>query len=180
VVDTVGDGFDLTDAAGGVDFDLNADGIKEHLSWTTANSNDAWLVLDRNFNGVIDDGKEMFGDTCSQPTPVDGRERNGFLALADFDAPGFAGNEDNSIGQEDGVFGRLRLWNDLDHDGISDPGELISLPDAGLVKIDLAYDEVRRTDRFGNRFKFRAKVRDAQGRHFNRWAWDVFLIVQQK
>lgn len=69
------------------------------LAWIQGD--DAWLVLDRDGNGTIDSGLELFGNVTDQPRQPLGVFRNGFLALSVFDQPANGGNGDGVINASD-------------------------------------------------------------------------------
>lgn len=176
LIDVAGNGFNLTNSARGVDFNLNNKGGREKLGWTRSDSDDAWLVLDRNRNGTIDDGTELFGDVSAQPEPPQGVEKNGFRALAEFDKAANGGNADAKIDRNDSVFSRLRFWQDRNHNGVSEAEELHTLPSLNVAVFELDYKESKKTDSNGNQFKYRAKIRNGKGQQLGRWAWDVYLV----
>jgi hypothetical protein len=178
IIDVTGNGFQLTSARDGVFFDITGTGKPIQIAWTALGSANAFLVLDRDNSGLITSGKELFGNFTSQPQSP---HPNGFLALAEFDKPENGGNGDGIIDERDAVFSNLRLWVDANHDGISEPGELFKLPDLGVFSISLNYKESRRTDQFGNQFRYSAKINmtDQQQDVSNAGprAYDVFLTT---
>ncbi len=177
LIDTAGEGFKLTSANDGVVFDIRGDGHPLHMAWIQAGSRNGFLALDRNHNEKIDSGAELFGNFTPQPASP---SPNGFLALSEFDKPENGGNADGVIDSRDAVFSHLVIWIDENHDGISQPNELHTLPELGIDSLSLAYREARRVDEFGNQFRYRAKVNPDSPESKSdagRWAFDVFFVV---
>ena len=175
IVDTTGHGFHLTSPEDGVVFDIAGNGHPVKLAWTAANSGNAFLALDRNHNGVIDNGKELFGNFTDQPKSA---HPNGFAALAVFDLPENGGNGDGIIDSRDAVYSKLLLWIDENHDGVSQPNELHTLPELGVFSISLSYRDEPFNDQYGNWFHYRAAInpdpQDGESRD-GRWTYDVFF-----
>ena len=138
-LDLDGDGIETLAADGTVLFDHNGDGIKQGTGWVAPD--DGLLVLDKNGNGLIDNGNELFGDNTVK---ADGSlALNGFDALADYDT-----NGDGRIDAGDAEFANLRIWQDANSDGVSQSGELKTLIAAGVAAINL--DSVASTMSVGN------------------------------
>jgi hypothetical protein len=185
IIDTEGEGFHLTSAENGVTFDIRGDGQPMRISWTAPGYHNAFLALDRDGSGTITSGKELFGNVTAQPQSA---TPNGFLALAEFDKPENGGNGDGVIDEHDAVFSKLVLWIDDNHDGISQPSELHGLSEFGIHSLSISYFESRKTDEFGNQFRYKARVnprkedRDSRDQtvagEVGRWAYDVFFVTK--
>lgn len=122
-------------------------------------------------------GLTFFSSAAPQPPPLAGDIKNGFRALAVYDKSDSGGNGDNVIDKKDFVFSSLRLWQDLNHNGVSEATELHKLKELGLKSINLDYKSSKRVDSNGNSFRYRAKVKNTHDAQLGRWAWDVFLVA---
>ena len=140
ILDLNNNGLDTTgiDTANPILFDHDGDGIKTATGWIKAD--DAYLVLDRNGNGSIDNGRELFGDATPLYPPSAGSGQatatDGFAALAQEDS-----NSDGKVDALDAHFANLRLWRDLNQDGISQAGELFTLASQGIAALIVAKTE---------------------------------------
>ncbi len=112
IVDLGGRGYELTNIKDGVIFDFFGGGSSIQMSWTAAGWNGGFLVLDRNGNGRIDDGAELFSNIAPQPSKP-GRGKNGFAALAVYDLKANGGNEDGWIDGHDSIYSKLFIWIDV-------------------------------------------------------------------
>ena len=134
------------------EFDLGADGFLDQIGWTSADQLDVFLCMDRNGNGIVDNGSELFGDATRLMTGF--RATNGFIALAELDAGIVGGNENGFVDLDDPFFSQLLIWIDSNHNGFSEREELILLEESGVVAIDLDYRIHWRIDQHGNRFAY--------------------------
>lgn len=166
--------YRLTSASAGVAFDLDTDGIRERIAWTAPDSSIAFLAMDRNDNGAIDDGSELFGNYTLKRDGT--RARHGFDALLDLD--GGPAISDRKIDSNDAVFTELRLWIDRNQNGISEPPELLALADGGVVALYTDFRETRRVDRHGNQYRYAGTALISKnGREHIRRVFDVFFAV---
>lgn len=149
------DGIQLGPKGAGVLFDIDADGILEYSQWVRQGGDEAFLILDRNGNGIVDGGAELFGNGTQ--LVLEGRRApNGFVALAQFDDASIGGNDDGYITDDDVVWSSLALWVDSNADGISTSDEMLSLEDVGLVALPTIPQRTNRHDHAGNYIPFAA------------------------
>lgn len=159
ILDLDGDGVTtLALPTAAVYFDLDHNGFAERTGWVAPT--DGLLVLDRNHNGQIDSGAELFGNHTRL---ADGRKAaNGFEALAAFDA-----NTDGQINSADAVFDQLRIWKDTNSNAVVDDGELLSLSDANVASMGLQYFSGWNPDASGNVHRQQGFYRTTEGRSMN-------------
>ncbi|MEQ1738789.1 MAG: calcium-binding protein [Methyloglobulus sp.] len=140
-LDLDGDGLETVGTSAGILFDHDGDGIKNGSGWVSAD--DGFLVMDKNGNATIDNGHELFGDAF-----VKG---NGQLAADGFDAlASLDGNGDGKVDAGDAQFGNLKVWQDLNQDGLSQAGELFTLSQLGIASINVTSTDHSQTLPNGN------------------------------
>ena len=173
LIDVTGKGFFLTSAENGVVFDISGTGHLIQIGWTARGAENAFLALPGS-DGLVHNGKELFGNFTSQPPS---EEPNGFAALAIYDLPKNGGNDDGIIDERDGVFQSLRLWIDDNHDGICQLEEMHTLASLGVNSISLNYRKDRKTDQYGNLFRYRARLNPDQRTEDGKILYDVFFVT---
>ena len=178
LIDVNGNGIDLTDIEGGVWFDGFGTGVNIQTAWSKPYSDDAWLVLDRDGNGVISNGTELFSGASPQPMLPPPDLKHGFNALVQYDRPEHGGNSDGLLDRNDLVFSSLRLWQDVNHNGSSEDSELHPLDALGLRSISANYKLSKYKDEHGNSFRYRAAVKTTHGVKVGRWAYDVYPLAR--
>ena len=132
ILDLDGDGVETLGMGSGVYFDHDGNRFAERSGWV--GKDDGLLVWDRNANGAIDDGSELFGNYSGLSNGQ--KAANGFRALADLD-----GNKDGKINASDADFANLRVWRDGNSDGVVQDGELLTLTEAGVKSLNVGYRE---------------------------------------
>lgn len=174
ILDVDGNGYHLTDAVDGVQFDISGTGKPIQMGWTAPGSTNAFLALP-GADGLVHNGQQLFGNFTPQP-PSD--QPNGFAALAVYDSPDKGGNGDGIIDAHDAIFAMLRLWIDANHDGIAQPEELHTLASLGVNSISLNYKWDDKSDEFGNVFRFRARLNPDGKTDAGKTAYDVFFVAE--
>jgi hypothetical protein len=149
VIDLGNNGIKLGERGVGVYFDVNADGRREHVQWVRRGGDEGFLAMDLTGNGLIDDGAELFG--VGTPLLLEGRSApNGFVGLAQYDMRELGGNDDGLITVEDAIWPQLRIWLDLDANGVSIANEMRTLASFGITGLETIPRMRRYHDSAGN------------------------------
>lgn len=163
IVDVHGDGIHLGQKGVGIHFDLYGNGAPIAIQWVRPQGDEAFLVMDLNGNGVVDNGSELFGEGTDLILEG-GKAINGYVALQQYDSTSLGGNDDGRISSADAIWPQLRMWTDSDADGKSAPSELETPEALGLVAFDTIPRFSRHVDAAGNTMPFYSWVTRLKGR----------------
>jgi Ca2+-binding RTX toxin-like protein len=146
VLDLDGDGIETraVSAVNAVMYDYNGNEIKTNTGWVSPD--DGFLVFDRNGNGAIDNASELFSDYT--PLYAGGQAADGFAALAQEDT-----NNDGIVNNLDANWNNLRVWQDINSDGISQSEELFTMEEAGISGLNVAKSNINQNFPNGNSIK---------------------------
>lgn len=148
VIDLNTDGIQTTGTDDAVWFDVDGDGVKDHITWTRRDTMEGFLYLDLGHKSRVENGRELFG--TGTVLPDGSRAKDGFEALTVYDQPRYGGNGDGILDASDGVWNHLRVWIDVNHDGVCQPGETGPIHAYGVEQIPLAASRPNFVDPAGN------------------------------
>jgi hypothetical protein len=176
LIDLGQDGIHLGKTGVGVAYDFFGNGNFTATQWVASQGNDAFLVLDKNQNGKIDNGAELFGLGILVQSNT--RAANGFEELAQYDQGYLGGNEDGVINAEDAIWSKLGLWLDNNADGVSSPDELFDLATFNMTELAIEGKENGRRDPAGNVLRFWAWATSDNSNSHNKFKMvDVYFRV---
>lgn len=150
ICDLSGNGIHLGPSGIGVYFDIDADGSQDHIQWVDVGGDEAFLALDRNGNGIVDNGSELFGNATPLELQPGVQSLDGFKGLAQYDLTELGGNLDGAITSADDVWSDLSFWLDTNADGLSTPGEMLTMENAGMKSLPIDKKVNNRQDSAGN------------------------------
>lgn len=166
IIDMANTGINMSAPLSGVDFDINADGKLDRISWPLEDTA-MFLFIDKNSDGNVNNGGELFGDHTIGPDGI--VAPNGFAALKKYDD-----NFDNVIDKNDKAFNTIiKFWTDKNHNAKVESGEAKTFEELGIVSIDLSYVEVHEYDRYGNDNALRSVIRLQNGEY--RLIFDIWF-----
>jgi hypothetical protein len=143
--------YRFTSMEQGVQFDIDADGDLDQVSWPEADAGIAFLARDRNDDGRITDGRELFGDRMLPGA------RSGPKALISLATAAASGEPGAGLDSRNPLFARLLLWTDANHNGLSETSELRAAGEV-LSAVGLGFERHHRVDNHGNESRYRGFV----------------------
>ncbi len=155
IIDLDGDGIETLPIERGIFFDHNGDYFAENTGWVAPD--DGLLVIDRDGNGLIDNGSELFGNNSILQSGK--LAANGYQALQELDE-----NQDGILDSNDALWQQLRIWQDSNSNGVVDNDELLSMDDAGVLSLSTEYSNSTYIDEHGNAHKQQGSITYTDGR----------------
>ena len=166
----------------GVPYDLKGDGKPQWYSWQKRGSRVwGWLAL-TDANGNVPNGRYLFGNYTQNEDCTNPNQNNGWKALAEYTEKDNGGCGGQNLTSCDAVFSKLRVWVDLNHDGVAQKSELLTMKQAGIASISTAYTETKTADAVGNWYRYKGTINPLgkpPGSRVNPVAYDIYLRSRQ-